>query len=216
MTTHKRVVRKRAKYTAKKVGPKIHTRKRVYRVRVHGGVIAGTKRRREKTTGRSVRARINRNNDNENEHKNMNNENENENENENDNMNEHKNIIEHANEVPTCVPKMEKHTNIDILAMPANMIKKIKYKYPVDTSLCVLPTPLKLLENDGKYINYQEAQYEAFQSIFAYIMAANPNRKINESPVSPYEILCDNHCIQLIASADNTILKIKGNCSWER
>jgi hypothetical protein len=184
MTTHKKVVRKRTRRTVKKVGPKTHTRKRIHRIRVRGGATAGTVHPRSENSNlnstRKAKVRTNRNIK-----KNTNN-------NENN-----------VNNVKLGVFYDVSNSN-DISHM--KVIEK-EYKYPIDTSLCVLPTPLARLKD----LVEQESQYEAFQSIFAHFMAADPNRKPYDLPITPYEILCREHNILLIPTKDDraSVIKLK-------
>lgn len=81
----------------------------------------------------------------------------------------------------------------------ASYRKNIGKKY-VNKNLCVQPTQ--------KYI--PEAQYEAFQSIYSYIMYASyPPQLIDTSLMSPYELLCHNYNIYLVDLKGGSVERLK-------
>ena len=67
---------------------------------------------------------------------------------------------------------------------------EIKYTYPVLQQLSVVPDPPTARKGS-------EAQYEAYQSIFAHIMFAHIDQTVAEAEMSPYEVLCRKNHISL-------------------
>lgn len=87
--------------------------------------------------------------------------------------------------------KNNKNITIPNISEQSDMAYDIRYKYYIDTKLCVFPST---------EIKDQESQYEAFQSIFAKIMSATIKNS-NNSVSTPYEELCAKYNIKLVPSS---------------